>query len=423
VLTASHINAIPDRFRAVISQRIAFQQATLADYVLAVGRVTLPDAPLPQGRCFVHASPPLLAHISLPSLNPLVSMHENAIQNALEQSVQALQEAYQLMTLGQKDAHMRVQSPLPLRELPQRLLSSKLSSPEGNPAHVVTPLGWRDDDTLSEFQLDWWQDGTHFVVVGPPSSGKTNLLQLATLTSAKQYPPSQLRFLLVDFNQRSLRPLDNLKHVIFRATDVLELKQHLQHLQSELTALQQQGGILPITVLVIDDYDLFADTLANDYDVLQQLRHLARFYNDVPFHIWVAGYLERANDPFIKQLLLRRSGFGLMMRESLQRLNMRATHLSNEVLAVGRAYVANINTVDVVQTALIDDIGREIDQINDDLWADYGSSDWFYHAKNDATLAPLSYSSASTADGEIDTTGLLDDLLNEWRDATRDNPS
>jgi S-DNA-T family DNA segregation ATPase FtsK/SpoIIIE len=413
VLTASHINAIPDRFRAVISQRIAFQQATLADYVLAVGRVVLPDAPLPQGRCFVHASPPLLAHISLPSLNPLVSMHQNAIQHALEQSVQALQEAYQLMTLGQKDLQLRVQSPAPLRELPQRLLSGKLSSLEGKPAHVITPLGWRDDDSLSEFHLDWWQDGTHFVVVGPPTSGKTNLLQLAVLTSAKQYPPSQLRFLLVDFNQRSLRPLDALKHVIYRATDGLELKHHLQHLQSELTALQQQGGILPITVLVIDDYDLFADTLANDYDVLHQLRHLARFYNDVPFHIWVAGYLERANDPFIKQLLLRRSGFGLMMRESLQRLNMRASHVSNEVLAVGRAYVANINAVDVVQTALIDNLGRDIDQINDDLWADYPSANWFYPTNQIAPYAPIAYSSSVNDDGDIDTTGLLDDLLNE----------
>jgi DNA segregation ATPase FtsK/SpoIIIE, S-DNA-T family len=412
VLTASSITAIPDRTRAMIPQRIALQQASPADYVLTVGRVLQNiEAPFVQGRGFIHASPPLLMQVCLPSLNPLVTLNDSSVQESLSQAVNALQDAYRLMSLGQGNSHLYLQAPSQLTELPQKVTLAQLSPLQNSPAHVVTPLGWTDDDGLSVYSLDWWNDGVHFVVVGPPASGKTNLLQQVILSGARQHSPAQLRFLLVDFNQRSLRPLENLKHVIHRATDVLELKVQLNNLQAELTAFQRQGGILPVTALVIDDYELFVDVLANDYDVLHQLRHLTRFYNDVPFHVWVAGYLERPADPFIKQLLMRRSGLGLVTRESLQRLNLRTAHLSSELMTVGRAFVPQGNRVDVVQTAWVEDVTRYVNQLNDQVWIDDMNAHWFYPASKaqDFTRQANRFSLDSL---DIDTQGLVDDLLN-----------
>jgi S-DNA-T family DNA segregation ATPase FtsK/SpoIIIE len=414
VLVLSTIHALPDRLRAVIPQRIAFQQSNSADYVLTVGRLgSTQQANLPTGRAYVNASTPLLAQIALPILNPTTPLTENSVNRALPSTVEALQDAYRRMHLGATANTIRWQAPLPLNELPTRLPFASLSTPNMDAITPVTPLGLRDDDRLSAFELDWWNDGVHFVVVGPPASGKTSLLHLATLSAAQQFPPSRLRFLLVDFNQRSLRPLETLKHVVVRVTDTADLKDHLVALNAELAATHALGEDAPTTVLVVDDYDLLADVLASDYDVLQQLRHLVRFYNDSPFHVWVAGYLERVGDPFIKQLLLRRSGFGLMHRDSLQRLNVRTSQLSADTMPVGRAFVPRIGGVDVVQLALIEDTQAVINYLNDDLWIDEDLAQWtFLPSENPrATYAPTPY----TDTAEIDTQGLIDDLLSDLR--------
>lgn len=407
VLSASTIHALPDRLRAMMQQRVAFQQANASDYALIVGRLQAEDARmLPPGRAYVNGQQPLLAQIYLPVLNPTVSLTEPAINDALVDSVAALGAPFVRGGVAQ-------QAPLPLSELPQRLSLAAL--PADRADRLITTLGLTDDDTLSPYALDWRDDGTHFVIVGAPASGKTNLLHLAALRAAELLPPSRLRLVLIDLNQRSLRALEPLKHTVAWITDVGELRALVDQLNGVLAAAQMQGEAAPATVLLIDDYDLLADALLVDLDLANRLRHLVRYYGDVPFHVWAAGSLDRASDAFIKQLLLRRSGFGLMHRDALQRLNLRTAHLPAETMPPGRAFVPRIGGVDIVQLALVQDVAAHVARLNDDRWAHEEAAAW--------QAAPLASDSppaatASTLNSDpldIDTAGLIDDLLNDLR--------
>lgn len=406
VLSVSTIHALPDRLRAMMQQRVAFQQANPSDYALVVGRLQTEDArSLPPGRCYVNAAQPLLAHVYLPVLNPTVALNESAVQDALTESVAALCAPY-------VRGGVKRQAPLPLSELPQRLSGTAL--PPDRDGQLVTTLGLVDDDALSPYVLDWRDDGTHFVVVGAPASGKTNLLHLAALRAAALLPPSRLRLALVDLNQRSLRALEPLKHTLTRVTDVSDLRALVDQLGGALAAAQSLGDAAPVTVLMIDDYDLLADALLVDLDLANRLRHLVRYYSDVPFHVWAAGSFDRASDAFIKQLLLRRSGFGLMHRDALQRLNLRTAHLPAEVMPPGRAFVPRVGGVDIVQLALVQDAAAHVARLNDDRWAHEEAAVWGADSMR-SHPAPPATSALSSDALDIDTAGLIDDLLNDLR--------
>jgi hypothetical protein len=139
-----------------------------------------------------------------------------------------------------------------------------------------------------------------------------------------------------------------------------------------------------------------------------------RLHSDLGLYMWVAGYLERTSDPLIKQLLLRRSGFGLMIKESLQKLNVRTTGLPNEAMPEGRMYVPQMNQIRVVQTALIETPQGYVSQINDKLWGKFSRADWRTPASAEQAQA-MRRSSAVSARGDaslsIDTAGLIDDLI------------
>jgi S-DNA-T family DNA segregation ATPase FtsK/SpoIIIE len=424
VLTANSPNVVPDRVRSLIQQRFALELGDPADYLIAVGRVNA-GGDLPGGRGFAAGTPPLAGQIALPTLRA-VEDEQDALA-ATADIVQQLRSGYLASKqLPPDTVGAEAQAPAPIEPLPAIVPLYTLATPltRRNDYHIVTPLGRYDDDAQSVFVLDWWAQGPQFIVTGPPGSGKSNLLQAAVLSAAQLHSPQQLRFLLVDFNGRSLRALSGLKHVIRRVTDVIELQAQMLNLQAEMNAFytslrdhaleSPDPPPLPATVIVIDDYDQTSEALSNNPELLAQLRDHVRLHSDLGLYMWVAGYLERTSDPLIKQLLLRRSGFGLMIKESLQKLNVRTTGLPNEAMPEGRMYVPQMNQIRVVQTALIETPQGYVSQINDKLWGKFSRADWRTPASAEQAQA-MRRSSAGGARGDaslsIDTAGLIDDLI------------
>jgi S-DNA-T family DNA segregation ATPase FtsK/SpoIIIE len=427
VLTANSPSAIPDRIRSLVQQRIALQLGDSTDYIMAVGRTGgHGDEDLPNGRGFFSNSPPLACQISLPCLR--MPEDDQDTLAGMTQIIESLRMGYmqlQNVTLDATITAENQQAPPPIAELPTKIPLHTLPTHarRQNAYHMVTPIGRRDDDALTTFSVDWWEDGPHFIVTGPPGSGKTNLLQAAILSAAQHHSPDHLRFLLVDFNGRSLRALTNLKHVIRRVSDVSELKSQLRDLASEMNAFAERAHDMtgdgsappeiPATVVVIDDYDPTSEALSANPELLMQLRDHVRLHSELGLYIWIAGYLERTTDPLIKQLLLRRSGFGLMIRDSLLKLNVRTTGLPADAMPEGRTYVPQHNRIEVVQTALIENPQTYVTQLNDKVWKDHARATWLNPAQGDEQplLPEMPVRTMRHGDLAIDTPGLIQDLL------------
>ncbi|MEP6986657.1 MAG: FtsK/SpoIIIE domain-containing protein, partial [Chloroflexota bacterium] len=354
VMTTSSLAAIPERTRSLILQRIVLQLGNTADMNAAVGQIERKaEGSLPRGRGYIQQAPPLLVQIALPSTIERID-EDGDVLRALRQVVDGLRQGY--ATLQGLDARRtptdQTQNPAPIGELPLKIPLNSLplakntqSNPHPSPPpqamegviqdsdygherQIMTTLGRMDDDRLQTFQLDWTEDGPHFVIAGAPGTGKTNLLQAAVLSAAGVYSPQDLRVLLVDFSGRSLRALDGLKHVIDRVTDSAALDAQLTLLE---TNLAQTPAHHAHTVIVMDDYDATSEALlASGGQTLKRLRDLARLPTESGVHFWVAGYMERSGDPLLRQLLLHRSGFGLSNRESLAVFGIRTNQLPAE---------------------------------------------------------------------------------------------
>ncbi|MCU0513494.1 MAG: AAA family ATPase [Anaerolineae bacterium] len=430
VVTASSINALPDRIRSLAQQRIAFQAGSPGDYVLTVGRLaTAPEEQLPPGRGYVYLTPPLLAQVSLPARSHSLRDETYAL-GELAATARELREGYRRLKQLPGTDPDTWQSPAPVLELPAQLPLETLLPAAGPPPPALrVPLGRNDDDARSLFVLDWDASGPDFLVTGPPGAGKTTLLHTAVLAAAAHFPPQDVRFVLVDFGRRSLRPLAPLRHVLHNVADPAALRQVLRLAHQELAALSDEapaapGSVplrFPALVMVIDDYDTFAEALSGEPDLLRHLRDLLRQYGDSGFYLWVAGYLERTTDPLMKQLLLRRAGFALMTRESLQKLYVRVAGIPAEAMPPGRAYYARHNSIYVVQMARATAPAALVEQVNR-RYAQQPPAAWWY-AGTEAPAPPARSlpPGAAAYDLEIDTAGLLQDLLHPGPDRDRDH--
>jgi S-DNA-T family DNA segregation ATPase FtsK/SpoIIIE len=496
VVTASSLAALPERTRSLILQRIVLQLGNTADMSAAVGHIEQHlEGTLPRGRGYIPQAPPLLVQIALPSTVDRIDEDADVLR-ALRQVVDGLRQGY--AALQGLDARRtpteQTQNPAPIGELPLKIplnsLPLAISTPNPSPSpvvtgegsknpppyyygeglgvgsigsHILTTLGRLDDDRLQTFQLDWTEDGPHFLVAGAPGTGKTNLLQAAVLSAAGVYSPNDLRFLLVDFSGRSLRALDSLKHIIERVTDATALEVQLSLLEAETPnpspspvvtgegsktitpnphqlSSQAQSANSPYTgegvhtVIVIDDYDATSETLlAAGGQALKRLRDLARLPNEAGVHFWVAGYMERSGDPLLRQLLLHRSGFGLCSRESLAVFGIRTNQLPAEIMPEGRAYFAQHNQIAVVQTALVENAALTVNRLNQQVWGDTPNPNPSPIVTGEGSKKPLTYTgeeekqeglrpspTENHAEGEvapppleIDTAGLIADLMGD----------
>lgn len=408
VITANSITSVPDRLRSMIQQRIALQLGNPTDYLIAVGNINMQvDQTLPKGRGWIYNSPPLICQISLPVRQPVVDTQD--LNRMTGDMIHELRRATR-------------NGPSALRELPPKIPLDTLPLPE-TIDKLSTIIGRADDDHLTPFELDWAEQGPHFLVTGPPGTGKTNLLYSAVLSASQQFPPEQLRFLLVDFTGRSLRELGGLKHVVNRVTDMMGLETQFNRLNREMNALYQRWhdeeitAEIPRTVIIIDDYEVVSDALTSNFDLFKQLRDHVRLHSELGLHFWVAGYLDRIGDPFIKQLLLRRSGFGMSVKDSLHNLNIRTSGLTNEIMPPGRAFFAQHNAVTVLQTALVDNPQLLVNRVNQQIWRDHPSATWQHIAgeppqpvtESDDDLPPT----PRGGNLDIDTDGLINDLLGD----------
>ena len=399
ILTASSISSVSERMRSLIQQRIMLRATDPSDYLVAIGaQPSTIDDTMPAGRGLIANNPPLPCQISLPMLSTL---DEAASQAEITSIASAMQQSY-------ASQHGRTQSPLPIGELPIKI---SLDDLEQSPAkRLISTLGYCDDDTLSTFHLDWLQDGPHFVVTGPPASGKTNLLRVASLASTQQFAPEKLRLILVDFTGRSFRDLANLKHTLAYISNPHDFAEMLNRLEADLEASANLGLH---TVIMIDNYDILTETLAGDTLLLKQLRTILRTHAEQSLYLWVSSQLEHMGDPLLRQLLMQRCGFGFGSKESLYGFNVRTNNLPQDMMPQGRAFFVQYSTIQTLQTAYVENDTDYVNGINTARWARSKSAQWHGNYTQNRQPKQNEQVSATNSPIDIDTAGLIEDLFGQ----------
>jgi S-DNA-T family DNA segregation ATPase FtsK/SpoIIIE len=404
ILTAGSIGSVSERMRSLVQQRIILRATDPSDYLIAIGAPsnTVEDA-MPPGRGLVAHNPPLPCQISLPYFS---AMDDETARGEVLPVLNTMRVAYQA-------EQNQSQSPLAIGELPVKISLQDLSQ-TATKRRLTTTLGYCDDDTLSPFVLEWFQQGPHFVITGPPATGKSNLLRIAAFSAAEQYAPQDLRLILIDFTGRSLRELAHLKHTLSYITDIEGFSKTLNHLEVELEAMSDR---LPHTAIMIDNYDMLIEILGGDTSLLRQLRGLLRSYGDSNLYLWVSSHLEHIGDPLLRQLLMQRCGFGFSVKESLYGFNVRTNQIAHDIMPQGRAFFVQYSSIQTVQMAFVEDIAAQVQYINEKKWANANVAQWLTEYRRSSKPSTASKGNTEgTNSTDIDTAGLIEDLFGKEPD-------
>lgn len=326
IVTANSPNDIRNKISANISLAVALELSDNSEYNYIVGRTSFYPA-RNAGRGLVKASPPLEFQTALPSYGDTEVDRANAMRAYAE------------------DVACRWQGPrapaVPV--LPEVIKLGDLvdlaAAAGGGGGYPGTVFGLRSED-LEPLSLNL-DEGPHFVVAGPPQSGKTSLLQSLLLGLCAKYDESRLWLYLVDFGRADLACFTSLAQTrAFVAIDqALEaaMTEIVQEIEARKRALAQAGGEMeaggheplrgrPALVLVVSDFYAFADRLMPDKKM--ELERLIKRERGMGFHMIIVGMtsdISTCYDPYLKAILEGKSGFimGGADHEDLQLFKLR----------------------------------------------------------------------------------------------------
>jgi S-DNA-T family DNA segregation ATPase FtsK/SpoIIIE len=280
-----------------------------------------------------------------------------------------------IQDMGEAWAREGGERPTPIGVLPHYIPLGSLmeSSHAFGSTHTSTsttlrvPIG-RDELTLKPVSVDLSQDGPHFVVAGPPQSGKTTTLYTWLLALAETLPPETVQFVLFDTFKESLAALQDLPHVRHWAASGEQRLRALGDLHATLEQRRSRGTArrhMPVLLLVVDDFELLADDEAK-----KRLREHAQKDHPLGFHVVLAGSVAEMGryGEFRRQVRSNRSGLlvgsnNLLQDAAIFDLNIPRSQLGRQ-LSPGRGYLVRRGKASLVQVAMPGDEAAVKEWIN-----------------------------------------------------------
>lgn len=304
IVTADQVSSIPPKLYTLFTERLALRLADTAEYAAVVGRgvAELPEIP---GRGYVLRNRQVLQ-----------------FQAALAHGTQIIEAEFgadDSTRLSDLAHHMSENwagsRPEPIEVLRNMIgLETILATPSSSRVGALLGLS---DLNLESFEIDLTTQGPHFVIIGPPLSGKTTALRTWVLSLASRYSPQQVLMVLVDFQTRFFRyggrsQLDSLPHIKATASDSEQFEEIVARLRSEMERRATIQAGEPEIFVLIDNYDDLAGNLSGR-GLSRELALLARRYGADGLHFIIAGSntIARSGDDFARQLLMSRFGLGL----------------------------------------------------------------------------------------------------------------
>lgn len=348
LVTANTPQTIPGKLYNLFGERLVMRMADSSQYSDIVGRGAVELDAIP-GRGYVRVGrQPLEFQVAMP-----VGLSGDQADTTRE--INLLRELVNAMSEGWDGPR-----PAPILTLPKKVsFKDVLTQAEKNdrtPVVIRGVLGQGAD--LQPAEIDLQKNGPHFVVAGPPQSGKTTVMRNFVLSLAHRYPPQQAPMILIDtrrkfFNHGGDRRLDELPHVLEAITDIEALEPLIVQLKAEYDLAIAERQPRRIFVL-IDNFDDFNEELSSGFnsDLANALSTLAHRFGTEGLHFVVAGNIDSASD-LRRRIESNGYGFALRTEDALQKLSVTRIpgSLRDTELAVGRGFTAKSGQLALVQAA------------------------------------------------------------------------
>jgi DNA segregation ATPase FtsK/SpoIIIE-like protein len=350
VVTANIPNNLTNRLYGLFSERITFKQTDTDRYLDIVGRGAVEIGDIP-GRGYIRRDRKVLL---FQTALPLGHFDNVGRLKTVESDDIRLLSTHMAETL--KSRGRKVAPPATLQALPQEIsLSKLLQMVEANKDKVEAVVGQQID--LSPVQINLKKVGAHFMVVGPPLSGKTTLLYNYTLSLASRYAPSQAKFVLIDtqgkfFNYGGILSLDSLPHVLECISEISQVEELLPKLKAECEALTARNNNTSLFV-IIDNFDELNEEIGQR-PFARELAGLIRRYGRDGLH-FIISTMPRGDSSVLKQRISSsRYGISLRNREALEVLSpslRTPAALRDKELPLGRGFIIESGQATMIQCA------------------------------------------------------------------------
>ena len=352
VIASNVPNNMPSKLYNLLGERVTFKQANLDRYMDVVGRgaIEIGDTP---GRGYIRKDRrPLLFHVA----QPVGIFNEDG--RALHPEADELKRIIDHMhsELARRGAYTK---PEPIRVLEQLVTLSTVLQDAGaiQERRFQAVLGY--NAKLQPALFDLKRLGPHFMIAGPPLSGKTTTLHTWVLSLALRYKPTQVAFVLIDLGRRfaeygGKHSLGDLPHVLATICEPEQLNDLAANLKNEGERLANQEMSREIFV-VIDNFDDFSAEIERvNRDLNRDLAILARRYGRDGLHFIISNTLAgRDTSDLKRQIQAANFGIGLRTAEAMQVVGVGRTPpgMRDKELPVGRGYVVKSGQATMIQIA------------------------------------------------------------------------
>jgi S-DNA-T family DNA segregation ATPase FtsK/SpoIIIE len=367
-ITAGVVGDVPSRLFNVLGQRLTFNQLDPTDYPMIVGRGGIHPNNVPGRGLMISAIEgkpiPLEFHTAMPAGDPESDQYRvlaEKMASAWESMVEASPE------LAPKRAK-------PVEVLAEMIDLKTVLPPIGKGARSIgAPVGLNDLDREPTV-VDFGANGPHWLVMGPPMTGKTTTMRSLVLSLAHCYPPDRVGMILVDPSDPARRffnfgtgegnSLDSLPHVLATVTSPAELDRVVKRLTAEYDdkireALKGQSDkFVPLdnnarSIFVIFDHYDDADMLNSGGGL--GTPDLAEVGKGKNLHFVISGSMDITRDSGDK--LRRRAEsvrYTLVLNdaEAVRYMGVRGLVVSGKELPPGRGYLVKAVTATLTQICL-----------------------------------------------------------------------
>ena len=347
VLTANVPNNMPTKLYNLMNERVTFRQSNFDRYGEIVGRGAINIGDIP-GRGYIRIGTPLFFHVALPVGK--VQPDGRMLRPESDEIAQMVQHMHAF--LERKGTWRSRPDSIPILPELVTLPDVLAEADPPTPRRIHAVLG--RDASLLPAAFDLKRMGPHFMVAGPPMSGKTTTLHSWLLSLAERYGPEQVRFVLID-TQRKLfdyggdHSLSDLPHVLATASEVEEIGDVLTKLATEcrLVADDDERAIF----VIIDNFDDFHDEIESQRTYIKDWATLARRYGRSGLHFVISGTLDGPTNDLRKRIQAASYGIGLRTAQAIETLKVTRTPAAarGRPLGPGRGFVVKAGQATMIQ--------------------------------------------------------------------------